>query len=96
MKKIRSKKDLQQEKQRLQLQQQELEGKMRSNWNGLKEAVRPVNIVKDTVSSVLKTKTDENLGSESILKSVFVYGASVLVKKLMEKGKSARWFKKER
>lgn len=96
MKKIKSIKQLQTEKKRIKQHQEELEKKIRSNWNELKECLRPVNIAKDTFSKVIKNKTEENLNGESILKSTFTYGFTLLAKRFTDKAgeKLDRIFKK--
>lgn len=85
MKKFKSIKQLQTEKMRLIQQQEKLENKIRSNWNELKECLKPVNIAKDIFSKVIKNKTEQNLNGESILKSTFTYGVTLLAKRLLDK-----------
>ena len=96
MKKIKSVKQLQKEKMRIKERQEELENKIRRNWNELKECLRPVNIVKDIFRKVIRNKTAENLNGESILKSTFTYGLTSLAKRFTDKAevKLDRLFKK--
>ena len=92
MKKIRSKKQLQAEKKRMKIRQEELEKKIRSKWNDLKESLRPMNMAKDTFSKVMENKAEENLRDESVLKSTIRYGVSLLAKKLTDKaGEKFDW-----
>lgn len=85
MKKIKNIKHLYAEKKRLQEQEENLEKKISSNWTELKQTLKPVVIVKDAVNNFLNEKTKENLIDESILKSTFTYGISLLAKKLVDK-----------
>lgn len=92
MKKIRSKKQLRAEKKRMKLRQEELEKKIRSKWNDLKETLRPINMAKDTFSKVMENKAEENLKDESVLKSTIRYGVSLLAKKFTDKaGEKFEW-----
>jgi len=96
MKKIKSIKQLKAEKKQIKQRQKELESKIRNNWKELKECLRPVNIAKDTFGKVIKNKTEENLNGESILKSTFTYGVTLLAKRFADKAgkKLDRFFKK--
>lgn len=96
MKKIKNKKHLRAEKRRLKIRQKELEKKIRSKWNELKECLRPVNIAKETFQKLVHNKTEENLEDESILKSTIKYGISLLAQKFTDKaGEKFEWlFKK--
>jgi len=85
MKKIKSIKQLKAEKKRIQQRQEELEDKIHSNWKELKENLRPVNIVKDSFSNIMKGKTGENLYGDGFVKNAFTYGVTLLAKKLVEK-----------
>ena len=86
MKKIKGIKQLQLEKERIKQHQEELEKKLKTNWQELKESLKPVNIIKDTFSSTVRKKTAENLNDQSILKSSFTYGVALLAKKIADKG----------
>ncbi len=70
--------------------QAELEDKIRSNWSALKENLRPVNIAKDTLNSVLKRKTDNNLYGDGFVRNALTYGVTLLVNKLLNKVNSKR------
>jgi hypothetical protein len=96
MKKIKNKKQLKAEKKRIKIRQEDLEKKIRSKWNELKESLRPVNIAKETFQKVVQNKTEENLEDESIFKSTIKYGISLLAKKFTDKaGEKFGWlFKK--
>lgn len=96
MKKIRSKKQLQAEKKRIRIRQQELEKKIRLKWNELKESLKPVNVAKDAFQKLVQKKTEANLEDESIFKSTLKYGVSLLAKKFTDKaGEKFEWlFKK--
>jgi hypothetical protein len=85
MKKIRSIKQLAAEKKRIKLREEELEKKIRGNWSELKESLRPSTIAKDTFSNAMKDKTENNVNGESVLKSTFTYGMSLLAKKIADK-----------
>lgn len=96
MKKIKNTKQLRTEKKRIRVRREELEKKIRSKWNELKESLRPVNIAKETFQKVVQNKTEKNLEDESILKSTIKYGISLLAKKFTDKaGERFEWlFKK--
>jgi hypothetical protein len=96
MKTIKNIQQLQTEKKRIQQKQQNLEDKIRSNWNELKESLRPANVAKDALSKVMQDNTADNINGESVLKSTFTYGASLLAKKMADKAgeKFSKFFKK--
>jgi hypothetical protein len=85
MKKIKSSKQLLNEKKRLQQQQDVLENKMREQWSELKVSLRPVNIAKETLQEVIDKKEQANKNDESVLKSTINYGMNLLMKKLTDK-----------
>lgn len=74
-----------------------LEEKVRSNWHQLKESITPSTIAKGALNKVLHDKTEDNMNGESVLKSTFTYGISLLAKKLADKAeeKFDHLFKKE-
>lgn len=82
MKKIKSTKQLEAEKNRLKLQQHELADKISGNWKDIKESVKPVNIIKERFSSVLKDKTESN---ENVSGSILNDTVSSLGKKVLRK-----------
>jgi hypothetical protein len=96
MKKIKSIKQLLAEKRRIKLREEELEKKIRGNWKELKETLKPVSIAKETFSNAMKHKTEDNVNGESVLKSTFTYGMSLLAKKFADKAgdKFSKIFKK--
>jgi predicted nucleic acid-binding Zn-ribbon protein len=96
MKTIKNIQQLQSEKKRIKQQQQNLEDKIRSNWNELKESLKPANVAKGALSKVMQNNTADNINGESVLKSTFTYGASLLAKKMADKAgeKFSKFFKK--
>ena len=79
MRKIKSIKQLQNEKKRIKLRGEELENKIRGNWSELKECVKPAAIAKDTFSKVMRDESGNNVNGESVLKSTIRYGVFVLL-----------------
>jgi hypothetical protein len=96
MKTIKNIQQLQSEKKRIKQQQQNLEDKIRSNWSELKESLKPANVAKGALSKVMQNNTADNINGESVLKSTFTYGASLLAKKMADKAgeKFNKFFKK--
>lgn len=90
MKKIKSIKQLQAEKERLHQRQLDLAKKINNNWKDLKESLKPVNVAKDIFNSVSKSKIEDECNNGSTLKNTFDYGFSLLAKKVT--GKLARRF----
>jgi len=84
MKKIKRLEQLKAEKKRINQQQEELEDKIRNDWKELKENLRPINIAKDVISNLLKSKAEKNMHGEDIYKNSFTYGVSVLAKKFTD------------
>jgi hypothetical protein len=85
MKKIKSIKQLQAEKSRIEQQQHDLENKIGGNWKELKDALKPGNMAKDIFNSVLKSRTEDNLNSGNAFKNTFSYGLCLLTKKVADK-----------
>ena len=85
MKKIKNKKQLRTEKRRIKARQEELEKRIRNQWNELKESLRPVNLAKETFQNLLQNKTEKNWEDESLLKTTIKYGISLLAKKFTDK-----------
>jgi cell division septum initiation protein DivIVA len=85
MKKIKSIKQLQAEKKRIKQQLEQLEKQAQTNWNDLKESLRPANLAADTLNKIIKNKTAENLNDNSILKNSFTYGVTLLAQKFADK-----------
>ncbi len=98
MRKIKSIKQLQNEKKRIKLRGEELENKIRGNWSELKECVKPAAIAKDTFSKVMRDESGDNVNGESVLKSTFTYGISLLAKKIADKAgmRFDKMFKKDK
>jgi len=82
MKKIKSIKQLKAEKQRLLLQQRELEDRMRGNWSAVKEGLSPANIAKDTMGSIFKGVTSMAVNKQGIIKGAIALGIGFLAKKM--------------
>ena len=92
MKKIKSKKQLKSEKKRIKMRQEELEKKIRIKWNELKESLRPGNLAKETFSRAIQNRMEKEEEEESVLKSTFRYGVSLLAKKFTDKaGEKFDW-----
>jgi predicted phage gp36 major capsid-like protein len=101
MKKIKSIKQLQYQKKLIKKHQTELEEKIRSNWKELKERLKPVNITKDAIESILRKKVSNVMNDGGIIKSSLSYGIALLAGKLAEttgekfsKILTGRWFQK--
>jgi hypothetical protein len=96
MKKIKNIQELQAEKKKLRQEQKDLKIEMHENWKDLKDSVRPVNIAKDTINSILTRKTESNYNGPNIIKNAFAYGISLVVKKLVNNAqeKLGKLFKK--
>lgn len=85
MKKIRNHKDLQAEKQRLQLQQLQLEQEMKQEWGGLKDSLRPANLAGEAMAKLFSSPeaSPKSEGTASV-KSALSYGLISVARKLME------------
>lgn len=86
MKKITSKKQLQEEKRLLRQKQADLENKIKNNWAELKYSLKPSSLAKEAVDHILHT--DESGKDQGFVKSTLAYGATMLAKKLVEKATS--------
>lgn len=97
MKKIKSIKQLQLEKKRILNHQENIENRIRNNWNDLKEILKPVNLAKQTYNRVLHNKMEQSMENESVFKSTLTYGVNLLVQKFADKteDKVIRLFKKK-
>jgi predicted nuclease with TOPRIM domain len=87
MKKIKSIKQLRTEKDRINNRLEELENAMHTQWKELKQELKPTNLIKDSISSLLKKKIETNIEEDSFLKSTFAYGVNLLVGKLADKAR---------
>jgi hypothetical protein len=95
---IKSIKQLKAEQNRIKKEAEILEKKIKNNWDSLKLYLQPEQIAKDTFNAIMNHKTAENLKSDSVLKSTFTYGVTVLAQKIAAKaqGKFANFFKKKK
>lgn len=84
MKKIKSIKQLKAEKQRINQHLEVLENKMHDHWNELKHNLKPVSLIKDSFSSLLKKKPEINFTGENILKGTLALGVSLLVNRMVK------------
>jgi hypothetical protein len=85
MKKIKSIKQLQAEKKRIKQKQEAIENQIRVSWKELKETLQPVNMAKDAIGSIFRKTPTENINQNSLLKTVFNFGLTLLAGKLTEK-----------
>lgn len=86
MKKIKNIAQLKAEKQQLQQRRELLELKIRDNWNGVKESLKPGNIAKETFGKVLSSRPLAMIASSGLLKEALAFGVSLLAEKALEKG----------
>jgi phage shock protein A len=96
MKKIKSIKQLKNEKKKIKEDLNNLEKKIKVNWNELKEALRPTNMATDAFGSILKRNTETASKKDSILKNTMAYGISLMANKMAAKAENKinRIFKK--
>ena len=59
-----------------------LEDKIRTDWKELKERLRPVNITKDAIESVLHKKASAVTNDGGVVKNALSYGITLLAEKL--------------
>ncbi|MFZ1785974.1 MAG: hypothetical protein WAU23_12290 [Ferruginibacter sp.] len=97
MKKIKSIKQLRAEKRRIREHLDQQEHTMQSQWAELKYSLKPSSLIKDTFSSVLKSRSTSGFNNESLLKGTLAFGASLLVNRLANKAgkKFSGLFKKK-
>ncbi len=98
MKKIKSIKQLKAEKLRINQKLEDQEIKIRDHWNELKHNLKPASLIKDTFSSILRTKTATNFTGESLLKGSLAFGATLLLNTFIKKAgkKFSGLFKKKK
>jgi hypothetical protein len=72
------------EKTRINQQQKELEKLIATNWNDLKESLRPKNLIMDSIESMMKEKIEKDQKSDLFLKNLLKYSLSSVVKWLIE------------
>lgn len=87
MKKIKSIRQLRAQKEHVSLRLDYLEHTMQQQWKELKQELKPSNIIKDSVASILKKKAEPDFQNDSFLKSTFTYGASLLAGKLADRAR---------
>lgn len=85
MKKIKSLKQLQAEKILLKLRREALEDKMRGNWNDLKDSMKPLNLAKNALGTVLKVGAASTLNGKGMIKNAVTYGVTLLADKFIDK-----------
>ena len=85
MRKIKYMKQLKQEKKKLENRQEELERKIRGDWQELKIKLRPQSLAKEAAVKWMDKQTEVNNSSDNILTSTLSYGASLLAKKFSVK-----------
>ena len=85
MKKIKSIKQLKAEKKLIKQRQVALEEKIHADWKELKERLRPVNITKDAIESILRRKVSNVMNDGGIITNSLSYGIALLAGKLAEK-----------
>ena len=96
MNKIKNIKQLKEEKKRIKQRQEDLEKKISGNWLEVKDSLRPVNIAKQAIGSILVNKTASVLNGGSLLKSALTFGLTLMAKKFTTNAgeKIGRFFKK--
>lgn len=78
--------ELKEEKHRIRQRRRELEGEISNNWHNLKDGLRPVNIIKDTINSIFNHKAEETRNNnDSVLKSALSFIATELAAKVSDK-----------
>jgi type II secretory pathway component PulF len=80
MKKIKSIDSLKEEQKRIKQEQQNIENRIRVNWQYLKKSMQPSSIAKEALQNIIEHKTASNN-----LKDTFIYAADLLSKKLAAK-----------
>ena len=85
MKKINSIRLLQAEKERVMQRQEDLEEKIRNNWNDLRIGMRPANIAKNAFYQVISERTRDIFSHKTVVKGLVSFGAAVLVKRMLQK-----------
>ncbi|MFN8243674.1 MAG: hypothetical protein U0X40_06425 [Ferruginibacter sp.] len=93
--KIRSISQLEAEKKRIRQHQEALEKKIRQNWQTLKVSLRPANVLADTASAVFRKKTEATAHGNGWWKDAFIFGITLLTKKMLGKRKQAAPEKEE-
>lgn len=86
MQKIKSIKELKEEKRRLEQYQELIELRISDNWKELKDSLQPSSIIKSTYNNTIFSGLANVLNSKNLFTGVLIFGGSLLVKKLAEKG----------
>lgn len=58
---------------------------MRGNWNELKESMKPLNIAKNALGTVLKVGAATTLNGKGMVKNAVTYGVTLLANKFIDK-----------
>lgn len=85
MKPIRSKKQLQEEKENLRRRQAELEGRIKQDWTELKYTLKPSSLAREAVDNLFERKMEQAERDGGLLKSTLTYGIASLAQKLVDK-----------
>jgi cell division septum initiation protein DivIVA len=85
MKKVKSIKQLKEEKKRLAEKRERLENEIKKNWNSLKESLQPGALAANAIDKMRENTMQENSSRDSVLKSTFTYGLSLLAQKFADK-----------
>lgn len=96
MRTINSIRQLKDEKKRMRRHRELLEDRMKENWKGLKEQLKPRNLVSDAIGTTMKNKLEGDRENDSLLKTTLLYGISLLADKFAGKAgeKLGKFFKK--
>lgn len=84
MKQIKSTRHLAQEKKRLEQATEAATDKIKQNWAGFKDAIRPQSLASDAIGTMLKHAAEPHQG-DSVLKTTLLYGINQLAKNIAEK-----------
>jgi len=87
MKKITNIYQLKAEKEWIRQHQEELEEKIRLQWNELKGSFKPGQLAKNAYGRMVEEKVESNLHEQSVLKNTIIYAGTMWAKKLADKAK---------
>ncbi len=85
MEKIKNMQQLQSKKKEIDLQQKLLLEKIHNNWLELKNVIKPLNVIKESLSNILHHQPAEQPYGEKALKQSFTYGAVMLAESFAQK-----------
>lgn len=85
MEKIKNMQQLKYKKKEIELQQKLLLEKINNKWLELKDNVKPLNIVKNSLSNILHHQPVEQPYGEQAIKRSFTYGVALLAENLADK-----------